>query len=60
VGDSVGDVAWLRACGVSFAPANAVAEVKRVATVVSGRRDAAAVVEAYEALVEANRRLVGA
>src|SRR5690606_30133102 len=26
VGDSVGDAAWLRACGVSFAPANAVDE----------------------------------
>lgn len=59
VGDSVGDVAWLELCGVSFAPANAVDEVKGVATAVSSRRDVSAVVEAYEALVEHNRRLAG-
>lgn len=60
VGDSVGDVAWLIACGFSVAPANAVDEVKRVAGHVSPRPDVEAVVEAYEALVERNRRLVGA
>ena len=56
VGDSVGDAAWLAACGVSFAPANAVPDVKAVVTSVSALPDAAAVVEAYEALVAANRR----
>lgn len=57
IGDSHGDVAWLRACGVSVAPANAVAEVRRVADLVSARRDIAAVLEAYDALIAANRVL---
>ncbi len=56
VGDSVGDVSWLRACGVSFAPANAVNEVKVAVTRVSAFPDVRAVVEAYEALIEGNRR----
>jgi hydroxymethylpyrimidine pyrophosphatase-like HAD family hydrolase len=58
VGDSVGDVEWLRACGASFAPANAVDEVKRSVGAVSALPDVGAVVEAYEALVAANRRLL--
>lgn len=57
IGDSVGDAAWLAACGVSFAPANAVPEVKAVVTRVSALPDVAAVLEAYEALVAANRRV---
>lgn len=58
IGDSVGDAPWLEVCGVSFAPANAVPEVKRVVTRASELPDVAAVVEAYEALVAANRVLV--
>jgi 3-deoxy-D-manno-octulosonate 8-phosphate phosphatase KdsC-like HAD superfamily phosphatase len=56
---AVGDVAWLRRCGVSFAPAGAGAEVKQVVTRVSPFDDAAAVLEAYRALVAANRTLSG-
>jgi hydroxymethylpyrimidine pyrophosphatase-like HAD family hydrolase len=59
IGDAVGDVAWLRRCGVSFAPAGAGAEVKQVVTRVSPFDDAAAVLEAYRALVAANRTLSG-
>lgn len=55
VGDSVGDAAWLASCGVSFAPANAVDEVKSVVTHASALPDVASVVAAYEALVDANR-----
>jgi hypothetical protein len=40
---------------VSFAPADAVLEVKAVVSHVSALPDVAAVVEAYEALTEANR-----
>ncbi len=58
VGDSVGDAAWLASCGVSFAPANAVPEVRRAVTVAAGEPDVRAVVAAYEALVAANRRLL--
>jgi len=57
IGDSVGDVAWLRRCGVSVAPANAVDEVKAVVTAVSVRHDVAAALEAYDALIAANRVL---
>ena len=57
IGDSVGDVAWLADCGVSFAPANAVDAVKTAATHVSERQDVGAVVEAYERLIETNRRV---
>lgn len=57
IGDSVGDAPWLEVCGVSFAPANAVEEVKAVVTQASAQPDVAAVVEAYEALAAANRRL---
>ena len=58
VGDSVGDAPWLAACGVSFAPANAVGAVREVVTHASALPDVAAVLEAYEALVMGNRRLV--
>lgn len=57
IGDSHGDVGWLRACGVSIAPANAVAEVRSSVTVVSTQRDVAATLEAYDALIAANRAL---
>lgn len=55
IGDSVGDVAWLADCGVSFAPANAVDEVRAAVTRVSALPDVQAVVEAYERLIAANR-----
>ncbi len=55
IGDSMGDAPWLETCGVSFAPADAVLEVKAVVSHVSALPDVAAVVEAYEALTEANR-----
>ena len=58
VGDSVGDAPWLAACGVSFAPANAVGAVRELVTHASALPDVAAVLEAYEALVMGNRRLV--
>ncbi len=57
MGDAVGDVEWLRRCGVSFAPAGAGPEVQGAVTRVSRLDDAAAVLEAYEALVAANRSL---
>jgi len=57
IGDSVGDVAWLRRCGVSLAPAGAVAEVKAVVSAVSAHHDVAAALEGYDALIAANRVL---
>ena len=57
IGDSGGDAAWLNTCGVSFAPANAVPEVRQAVTHASSLADVGAVVEAYEALAEANRSL---
>jgi hydroxymethylpyrimidine pyrophosphatase-like HAD family hydrolase len=57
IGDSHGDIAWLRACGVAVAPANAVVEVRRTVHAVSTQRDVAAALEAYDALIAANRVL---
>ena len=57
IGDSVGDVGWLRRCGVSLAPAGAVPEVREAVMRVSRRHDVAAALEAYELLVGANRAL---
>ena len=57
IGDSVGDVGWLRRCGVGLAPAGAVDEVKAVVTAVSTQHDVAAALEAYDALIAANRVL---
>jgi len=57
IGDSVGDIPWLQRCGVSIAPANAVPEVRRMASVVSPLHDVAAALEAYDALIAANRVL---
>lgn len=59
IGDAIGDLAWLRACGVAFAPANAVPEVRAAAAVASDLPDVAATLAAYEALVAANRALLG-
>ena len=57
VGDSDGDAGWLQRCGVSFAPAASAVAVRSVVTHVSRHDDVAAVIEAYEALVAANRAL---
>jgi hydroxymethylpyrimidine pyrophosphatase-like HAD family hydrolase len=57
IGDSLGDLRWLAACGLSVAPANAVAEVKTGVDVNLPGQDVAAALAAYIALVEANRRL---
>jgi hydroxymethylpyrimidine pyrophosphatase-like HAD family hydrolase len=59
IGDAIGDLAWLRACGVAFAPSNAVPEVRAAATVASALPDVAATLAAYETLVAANRALLG-
>jgi hydroxymethylpyrimidine pyrophosphatase-like HAD family hydrolase len=58
IGDAVGDVGWMRACGVAIAPANAVPEVAAIAQVRSEQSDVVAALAAYEALVAANRRLL--
>ena len=57
IGDSVGDLAWLAACGVSVAPANAVGEIRDAVDVVLPGQDVEAALAAYLALIEANRRL---
>ena len=59
IGDAIGDLTWLRACGVSFAPANAVPEVQAHVTRALDLPDVAATLVAYEALVAANRALLG-
>ena len=56
IGDSVGDVPWLAACGVSVAPANAVPEVKATVTRAFDVPDVRAALAAYLWLVECNRR----
>jgi hydroxymethylpyrimidine pyrophosphatase-like HAD family hydrolase len=55
IGDSAGDVGWLRACGVSFAPSNATRDVRQAVTHALDAPDAAATALAYQALVRANR-----
>ena len=60
IGDAVGDLPWLRRCGVSFAPTNALEEVRAVVTHAVDLPDVAATLAAYEALVAANRVLAGA
>lgn len=59
IGDAIGDRTWLRACGVSFAPANAVPEVRSSVTRTLDLPDVAATLAAYEALIAANRALLG-
>lgn len=55
IGDAVGDLPWLRRCGVSFAPTNALEEVRAAVTHAVDLPDVAATLAAYEALVAANR-----
>lgn len=57
IGDSLGDLAWLTACGMSVAPSNAVPEVRAAVDSVLPGQDVAAALAAYVALVEANRTL---
>jgi hydroxymethylpyrimidine pyrophosphatase-like HAD family hydrolase len=59
IGDAVGDLPWLRHCGVSFAPTNALDEVRAAVTHAVDLPDVAATLAAYEALVAANRTLAG-
>lgn len=58
VGDSGGDISALRRAGMAFAPANAVDEVKALATVTGGEATAG-VLEAYQAVIAHNRRIAG-
>ena len=57
IGDAVGDLPWLRHCGASFAPTNALPEVRAAVTHAVDLPDVAATLAAYEALVAANRSL---
>lgn len=59
MGDSGGDLSGLTRVAMPFAPANAAAEVKEVAAVVGGEATWG-LVEAYRAVIEHNRGLVGA
>jgi hydroxymethylpyrimidine pyrophosphatase-like HAD family hydrolase len=59
IGDSVGDVGWLRRCAVSMAPANAAAEVRAAVALESTASDVQATLECYRALVAANRARLG-
>ena len=60
IGDSVGDLPWLRRCGVSVAPLVSAAGVRAEVTHPSALRDVAAALATYEALVAANRSWVAA
>jgi hypothetical protein len=55
VGDSNGDIGWLRACGRSFAPLHAAAEVRRVVDVAMDLPDVEATIAAYETVIQQNR-----
>jgi hydroxymethylpyrimidine pyrophosphatase-like HAD family hydrolase len=55
IGDSVGDLPWLRLCGVSIAPLVSADEVRAGVTHASDLPDVVATLAAYEALVAANR-----
>jgi len=59
IGDSEGDLPWLRLCGVSVAPRVSVDAVRAEVTHASELPDVEAALAAYEALVAANRALAG-
>jgi hydroxymethylpyrimidine pyrophosphatase-like HAD family hydrolase len=59
LGDMPGDLPWLRLCGVSVAPAGADPSVRAGVTHPSPLPDVAAALATYEALVAANRALIG-
>ena len=58
IGDSSGDIAALEISGTGFAPANAIDAVKNLPDVIQMKGKATeAVLEAYEMLVEANKKI---
>lgn len=57
IGDSLGDIEWMKLCGVSCAPADAHPDVRRVATHPSSLPDVTALLAFYRALIADNRRL---
>ncbi|MEX2502618.1 MAG: HAD hydrolase family protein [Trueperaceae bacterium] len=57
IGDSVGDAAWLRRCGVSVAPSGARPEARDAVAYASILPDAHATLATYLELVRANRTL---
>ena len=59
IGDASGDLPWLRHCRASFAPTNALPEVREAVTHAVDLPDVAATLAAYQALVAANRALNG-
>ena len=58
IGDSVGDLGWLGRCGLSVAPVNAVPEVIAAVDLKLPGRDVGSALAAYEALIDANRKLL--
>ncbi|MBX3142573.1 MAG: HAD family phosphatase [Trueperaceae bacterium] len=58
IGDSVGDVEWLKACAVGIAPSNSVPQARAAASHPVDLIDVHAALAAYRALIEANRRLL--
>ena len=57
IGDSVGDLPWLAACGVSVAPANAAPEVRSAVSRAFDVPGVEAALAAYLWLIETNRRV---
>jgi HAD superfamily hydrolase (TIGR01484 family) len=58
IGDSIGDVPWLRQCGQSCAPANCDPKMKTVVSFLSSQCDVEATLEFYYQLIETNRELL--
>lgn len=59
IGDASGDLPWLRHCAASFAPTNALPEVREGVTHSVDLPDVAATLAVYQLLVAANRALDG-
>jgi 3-deoxy-D-manno-octulosonate 8-phosphate phosphatase KdsC-like HAD superfamily phosphatase len=57
IGDAVGDAPWLARCGLSFAPRNATEDLRAAVDVALDAPDIEATLQAYEALIAANRVL---
>lgn len=60
IGDSVGDLPWLRLCGVSVAPLVSADAVRAEVTLATGLPDVEAALATYRALAAANRAWVAA
>jgi hydroxymethylpyrimidine pyrophosphatase-like HAD family hydrolase len=58
IGDSPGDIVWLRRCTISCAPANASPAVKKNVSWVSPYTDIRATLEFYGHLIQHNRKLL--